>query len=200
MKTSDSIVVKRLVRNLRYKLTYVKIFESYVETKPGPDVVALLETLIEAQQSAIAAISSYLRSLDVNTQDLDLNEKLMAHASARDDLKGRLRFIQDGLTRSASWYKMQLVDRQMTADPQLAELLIDLGESDAARLWRTEAVMGQLRVSVKLEEKDWEEVSQPEPKKEEGWRSRLVEDVARPSWGGRQRGRWPRPSRSRDRG
>jgi hypothetical protein len=95
---------------------------------------------------------------------------------------------------------MQLVDRQMTADPQLAELLIDLGESDAARLWRTEAVMGQLRVSVKLEEKDWEEVSQPEPKKEEGWRSRLVEDVARPSWGGRQRGRWPRPSRSRDRG
>jgi hypothetical protein len=196
MKTSDSIVVKRLTRNLRYKLTYVKVFEGYIEANLAPEVVALLESLIEAQQSAIATLSSYLRSLDVNTQDLDLNEKLMAHADARDDLKGRLRFIQDGLTRSASWYKMQLMDRQMTADPRLAEVLVELGEIDAAKLWRTEAIMGQLRISIKLEEKDWDEVTQPEPKKEEGWRSRLVEDVARPSWGGSQSGRWPRPSRS----
>jgi hypothetical protein len=200
MNTNDSIVVKRLVRNLRYKLTYIKIYETYIGTNPGPDVVALLEALVEAQQSAIASLSSYLRGLDVNTQELDLNEKLMGHASARGDLKGRLRFIHDGLTRSVSWYKMQVMDRQMTADPRLMELLVELGEIDAAKLWRTEATMGRMRIAVKLEEKDWSEPSQPEPKQEERWRSRLVEDVARPAWGGAQGGRWPRPSRSRGKG
>ena len=33
MKSSESIVDKRLVRNLRYKLTYVRIFEDYLEAK-----------------------------------------------------------------------------------------------------------------------------------------------------------------------
>lgn len=200
MNTTDSIVVKRLIRNLRYKLTYIKIFEDYVDTNPGPDAVALLESLIEAQQAAIASLSSYLRGLDVNTQDLELNDKLMGHASARDDVKGRMRFIHDGLTRSVSWYKMQIMDRQMTADPDLVELLVELGEIDAAKLWRTEAAMGRMRISVKLEEKDWTEPSQPEPPKEEGWRSRLVEDVTRPAWGGGQGKRWPRPSRYRGKG
>ena len=194
MNTSDSIVNKRLVRNLRYKLTYIKIFEGYIDTNPGPEVILLLESLIEAQQSAIASLSSYLRGLDVNTQDLDLNDRLMSQASERENLQSRLRFIHDGLTRAASWYKTQLMDRQMTDDPELQQLLLELGEIEAAKLWRTEAIMGGLRVAVKMEERDWEAAPQPQPKQAKGWRPNLVEEVGRPAWGGDQK-RWPRPSR-----
>jgi hypothetical protein len=198
MKASESIVSKRLVRNLRYKLTYVEIFESYKEPDPGPEVIALLESLIEAQQSAIAPLSSYLRGSDVNTQDLELNERLMSHASNRDNVKARLRFIYDGLDRSVSWYKTQLMDKQMTADPNLRQLLLELGEIDAAKLWRAEVVMAMLKIPLKLEEKDWDDIPQPEPKKQqEGWRPRLLEEVGRPAWGGSESRQWPRPSRYR---
>jgi hypothetical protein len=196
---TDSIVVKRLVRNLRYKLTYVKVFETYLETEQEPKVVELLESLLEAQQSAIAPLSSYLRGLDVNVQDLPLDDKLMSHALNRGNVKSRLRFIHDGLTRATAWYTMQLMDRQMTADPKLQQLLLELGELDAAKLWRTEATMGMLRIAVKLEEKSWES-PQPEPKQKEEWRPRLVEDVGRPAWGGRPSTYWPKPSGSRRKG
>jgi hypothetical protein len=197
-KTSNSIVSKRLLRNLRYKLTYIDIFESYKDPDPGPEVVALLDSLIEAQQSAIAPLSSYLRGLDVNTQDLELDQRLLSHASNRDNLKSRLRFVQDGLSRSVSWYKMQLTDRQMTADPELRHLLFELGEIDAARLWRVEAVMALLKISVKVGEKERDDVPQQEPQqKEEKWRPRLMDDVGRPAWGGSGSRRWPRPSRYR---
>jgi hypothetical protein len=194
---TDSIVSKRLIRNLRYKLTYVKVFEIYKETDPGPEVVALLEALIEAQQSAIAPLSSYLRGLDVDMQDLELDERLLTHASNRDNVKSRLRFIYDGLRRSVSWYKMQLTDRHMTADPELRQLLLELGEIDAAKLWHTEVVMGVLRISVRLEEKDWNDASQPAPEQVKGWQPSLVEDTDRPAWGGTELTRWPRPSRYR---
>ena len=198
MKASESIVSKRLIRNLRYKLTYIKIFDSYKEPDPGAEVIALLESLIEAQQSAIAPLSSYLRGSDINTQDLELNERLMSHASNRDNVKARLRFIHDGLNRSVAWYKTQLMDKQMTSDPNLRQLLLELGETDAAKLWRTEAVMAMLKIPLKLEEKDWNDLPQPEPKKQqEGWRPRLLEEVGRPAWGGSESKQWPRPSRSR---
>jgi hypothetical protein len=200
MKSSESIVDKRLVRNLRYKLTYVTIFEDYLEAKPDAEVAALLRALIEAQQSAIAPLSSYLRGLGVSTQDLELNEKLMAHASERGNTKSRLRFIQDGLSRSVAWYKTQLMDRQMTEDRELQQLLLELGEIDAAKLWQTEAVMGMLRIAIKQEDKEWDEAPQPDQRQGEAWRPRLVEDVARPAWGGSQTGRWPRPSRNRGKG
>lgn len=198
MKASESIVSKRLIRNLRYKLTYIKIFESYKERDSGAEVIALLESLIEAQQSAIAPLSSYLRGSGVNTQDLELNERLMSHASNRENVKARLRFIYDGLNRSVSWYKTQLMDKQMTSDPNLRQLLLELGEIDAAKLWRTEAIMATLKIPLKLEEKDWNDLPQPEPKKQqEGWRPRLLEEVGRPAWGGSESKQWPRPSRYR---
>jgi hypothetical protein len=119
----------------------------------------------------------------------------LSQASERENLQSRLRFIHDGLTRAASWYKTQLMDRQMTADPELQQLLLELGEIEAAKLWRTEAIMGGLRVAVRLEERDWEATPQPQPKQDKGWRPSLVEDTDRPAWGGDQKKRWPRPSR-----
>jgi hypothetical protein len=196
---TDSIVVIRLTRNLRYKLTYIKIFETYLEAESEQEVIELLKVLLQAQQSAIAPLSRYLRHHDVNVQDLELDEKLMSHAFSRDNVKSRLRFIYDGLKRSFSWYKTQLMDRQMAADPELRELLLELGEIDAAKLWRTEAIMSMLRIPTEIKEKEWdEEPPRQEPEYDKGWRPRLVEDVGRPSWSGTQPSHWPRPRRSSD--
>jgi hypothetical protein len=192
---SESIVAIRLTRNLRYKLTYVKIFEGYMEPNPGPVVMELLKSLIQAQQTAIAPLSSYLRRMDVNTQELELDAKLMAHAAGRDNVRARLRFIYDGLRRAVSWYKTQLMDKQMTSDLELEQLLFELGELDAAKLWHTEVVMGRLKIPLRLKEKDWEAEPRPIPEEKEGWRPRLVEDVGRPAWGGSRSTRWQRPSK-----
>ena len=194
---SESIVAIRLVRNLRYKLTYIKIFESYLQTEPGPAVAALLSSLIQAQQAAIAPLSSYLRRLDVNVQDIELDEKLMRHAFGRDDVKGRLRFIYEGLSRAVAWYRTQVVDKQMTADPELRDLLLELGEIDAAKLWLTEATMAMLRISARPKPKDYSDQRRPEPQRLEGWQSRLLEDVGRPSWSVERPPRWRQPSRPR---
>jgi phage-related minor tail protein len=194
---TESIVVIRLTRNLRYKLTYVKIFETYLESEPGPEIAELLKALIQAQQSAISPLSRYLRHLDVQTQDLELDQKLMNHALSRDDTRARMRFIYDGLSRAASWYKTQLLDRQMTADREVKQLLIELGEIDAAKVWRTEAVMGMLRIPTKLRERDWTNQQRVQPDQDVDWKPRLVEDTSRPVWEGDRSGRWPRPSKYR---
>jgi hypothetical protein len=194
---TESIVALRLTRNLRYKLTYTRIFETYLEAEPGPDVVQLLHALTDAQQTAIASLSRYLRRIEADTNDLDLDEKLMAHALGRLDVRSRLRFIHDGLERSVAWYKTQLMDRQMTADPELNELLFELGEIDAAKLWRTAAVMGMLRISLKPKDKDWNGEQIPDPKQDEGWRPRLADDVGQASWTGDRSSRWSGTSRSR---
>jgi hypothetical protein len=195
---AESIVVIRLTRNLRYKLTYIKIFESYLEFEPGHEVTDLLKTLIQAQQAAIAPLSRYLRHLDVQTQDLELDQKLMTHAFAREDLDAKLRFIYDGLQRAVSWYKTQLMDKHMRSDPDLRRLLMELGEIDAAKLWRTEVIMNMLRIPITLKEKDWDAPQRPmESTQDKGWRPRLVEDVGRPAWGGKGSARWPRPDKRR---
>jgi hypothetical protein len=193
---ADSIVAIRMTRNLRYKLTYIEIFKSYMEPDPGIQVLELLKSLIQAQQSAIAPLSSYLRRLDVTLQDLDLDQKLMGHASNRRDVKSRLRFVHGGLSRAVSWYQMQLVDRQMTADPELKDLLFELGEIDAAQLWRTEATMAMLRINLDGKQKQFSDQQRSAPIQDEDWSPRLVEDMSRPSWSGSGSSRWSKGSRS----
>jgi hypothetical protein len=192
----ESIVATRLVRNLRYKLTYIKIFETYLESDPKPEVRRLLEALIEAQKTAIGPLSRYLRHLDIAVQDLELDQKLLKHAFARTDVKSRLRFIHEGLLRATSWYKTQLLDRQMSGDPELGTLLLELGEIDAAKLWQTDAVMAALRIPTRLKERDWDDQTRVQPEEAE-WQPRLVEDTGHKDWQDRSRGprQWPRPSK-----
>ncbi len=159
----ESIVVIRLSRNLRYKLTYIKIFETYLESERQTMVTELLRSLLQAYQIAIGPLASYLRRMDVATQELELDEKLLDHAASRGDTESQLRFIHDGLSRAASWYKTQLADRQMTADPELRQLLVELGEIDAAKLWRTEAVMAALKIPLALKEPEYTEPAAPSP-------------------------------------
>jgi hypothetical protein len=194
---AESVAVIRLTRNLRYKLTYIKIFETYLESGPEPEIADLLKSLLQAQQAAIAPLARYLRHLDVPTQDMELDQKLLSHAFSRDNVKSRMRFIYDGLKRAVAWYKTQLTDRQMTADLELRELLLELGEMDAAKLWRTEAVMGILKIPIKLKEKDWEDQERVQPEPDVEWQPRLTEDVGRPSWQGKWSTQYPRPNRRR---
>jgi hypothetical protein len=88
------------------------------------------------------------------------------------------------------------MDKQMMSDPELRSLLFELGEIDAAKLWRTEATMGMLRIPTTLREKDWDDQqqrtrSQPEAE----WQPRLVEDVGRSEWDSRWRGKWQNPDK-----
>ena len=187
---TESIVIVRLTRNLRYKLTYVQIFESFLESDPGPVVSELLQALIQAQHSAIAPLSRYLRRQDVQTQNMELDEKLLKHAAERDNVKAQMRFICDGLKRAVSWYRTQLMDKQMVSDPELRDLLFELGEADAAKLWRTEATMAMLRIPTTVKEKDWKDPQPTQPQQEAEWQPRLVEDVQRTDWENRWRSRW----------
>jgi len=182
----ESIVVIRLSRNLRYKLTYIKIFETYLESERQAMVGELLRSLLQAYQIAIGPLASYLRRMEVAAQELELDEKLLDHAFSRADTESQLRFIHDGLSRAAAWYKTQLADRQMAADPELRQLLVELGEIDAAKLWRTEAVMAALKIPLSLKEPDYTEPVIPEPPKTTEWRPRLVDDLRRPNWSGHQ--------------
>jgi hypothetical protein len=187
---TESIVVVRLTRNLRYKLTYLKIFEGFLESEPEPAIRELLLALIQAQHAAIAPLSRYLRRMDVQTQDLELDQKLLKHAAERDNIKAQLRFICDGLKRAVSWYSTQLMDKQMMIDPELPGLLIELGEIDAAKLWRTEAIMGMLRIPTSVKEKEWSDQQRPRSQPEPEWQPRLVEDVGHSDWENRWRGKW----------
>jgi hypothetical protein len=88
----------------------------------------------------------------------------------------------------------------MTADPEVKQLLIELGEIDAAKMWRTEAVMGMLRIPTKLRERDWDNQRRVQPEQDVEWQPRLVENVGRPAWEGQRSRRWPRPSKYRREG
>jgi hypothetical protein len=161
-------------------------------------LLEVLKSLIQAQQSAIGPVSRYLRRLNVQVQDLDLDQRLLNHAASREDVRSQLRFIHDGLKRAVSWYKTQLVDKEMVADPELQAVLLELGETDAAQLWRVEAVMAILRIPSNVKEKEYDQ-QRAQPEYDEDWRPRLVEDVGRATWKEDESPQWPRPSRYRRR-
>ncbi len=196
---TESVEALRLTLNLRYKLAYVKICESYLESDHGPDVTELFRSVIQAQQSAIAPLSSYLRRLGVNLQELELKEKLISHAVRHADVESRLRFIRRRLRQAVFWYGTQLVDRKMTGDPELVQLLIELGEIDAALLWRTEAVMGLLKIATAPRDRDWDIDKPAESQDLSDWRPRLLEDTGAYTWTDRQSPSWSRPAKGRRR-
>jgi hypothetical protein len=151
---------------------------------------------MEAQQSAVASLTSYLSGVDVYVQDLSPDQRLLEHAANRQGVGSRLRFLHYGLGKAVSWYRMQLTDKQMTADPELRNLLFELGQMEAAKLWRVEAVMTMLRMPLQPELEDQRELRRfrtPEP---QDWRPGLAEDVGRPAWKGRQSTNPFKPSRS----
>ena len=174
-----SIVVTRMLRNLRYKLTYAQILKSFLQTSSNPRTTDLFKKLAEAQEAAIASLRIYLQGLGIGTDDLQLNQRLMSHAAQRNDISSRLRFMHYGLDRAASWYKIQLQDDKMTSHPDLRDLLLTLGEIDAAKLWHTRMVMQSLQIATDPNRKTDDATVRPSEKVE--WRPRLVEDLAQNS-------------------
>ena len=188
---ADAIVAKRLVRNLRYRLTYTKVFESFLEAEPHPEMIKLLHALISAQRSAITALSGYLPTLGVAAQDLPLVQKLLDHAASRTDMRSRLRFARYGLAKAVSWYKEQLIDRKMTADPELRQILLQLGELEAASLWRIRATMTMLGIREETERQKSTLAPHSEPARARRGRSHRATTAAenRSKWKAKGRGR-----------
>jgi hypothetical protein len=178
---ADSIVVKRMVRNLQYRQTYIKVFEDFSSSGFHPQVIKLLSSLIETQQTAVVALSRYLRGLGVDTQDPVVYRRLVQQAAERQGTSAQLRFIHYGLRKSVSWYKTQLTDRQMTADPELQRLLLELGENEAASLWRTEAVMVLLRIHPESEPRRPRGPLRTKANQEDSWRPRLMDPLRHPA-------------------
>ena len=158
----ESIVVKRLVRNLRYRLTYVRVYELFLRPERDPELASLLRALIRVQQSAVVLLSGYLQDLGAPAQDLPPVQKLWGHARSRNSVRSRLHFVHYGLTRAVSWYREQLLDQQMISEPGLRQLLFELGEGEATSLWRTEITMAMLGVRRKSELA--ESAGDPDPK------------------------------------
>ena len=169
---SDPIVVKRLVRNLRYRQTYVKVYESFLQPEPHPELARLLRVLIRSQQSAVLLLSGFLKELGAPAQDLPPVHKLLEHARSRDGVRSRLDFIHCGLTRAVSWYREQLMDQRMISEPGLKQLLFELGEGEAASLWRTEIAMAVLGVHPKSELAKSTRLPAPEKARRDRWQRR----------------------------
>jgi hypothetical protein len=193
---AESSVVKRLIRSIRYRRTYIVVFETFLSPDPHPVVVRLLNALIETQHTAAVTLSNYLGGLGIDAHDLSPYRRLMDQAAQHQGLSSRLRFVHHGLRRGASWYKMQLTDKRMTADPELEQILLDLGQSQAAKLWRVEAIMAMLRIPLRPESEVQREHGHFKPQRAADWRSHRMENVQRPSWKGRQSAMLPRPSHS----
>lgn len=196
---SESLIVKRLRRNLRYRRTYVQVYEEYLQSERNTRLQELLRGLVESQQAACAELEQNLRRLNGSSNGLAPYNQLLADAAKRTDARSRLLFIQSGLKRSVNWYLTQLMDKRVSSEPDVRQLLIDLGENESAQLWRTEALLHLLRVPVDVEVSQDAESSRFESQQDEDWRSALAEDVRRPSWGGEQPGRPPRIDRKRRR-
>jgi hypothetical protein len=182
-----------MVRNLRYKLTYIKVYESFLKPEPHQVVVRLLHTLLEAQQTTVAPLSSHLQGWGVSSEGLQLNQRLLSHASTREDVSSRLRFLHYGISRGVSWYKAQLNDRQMTADPELQQLLIEQGEVEAAKLWHVQAAMSMLSIPEQPKSDLRRRGRLHEPAETVERRRHLEMDRDRPTWKGRLSTLIPRP-------
>jgi hypothetical protein len=120
--------------------------------------------------------------LSIDTENLPPYRRLIDQAAQRKGLRARLHFMRYGLMRAASWYKMQLTDKQMTADSELRQILLEMGQIEAARLWRVETVMAMLRIALEPEPDDGREPQSVRPQRANNWQSRLMRDVGHPAW------------------
>jgi len=179
---ADPLLIKRLVRNLRYRLTYIKVYETFLQQESHPEALRLLRELIDTQQSALASLTGYLQGLRATTQGLPLNQKLLDHAASRTDGQSRMRFVQYGLEKAVSWYKEQLMDKKMTADPALRQLLLQLGEREAASLWRAKVVMGTLGMRREPISNERAESARAHSVRGRQGRSRQVIATSRATW------------------
>jgi len=179
---ADPLLIKRLVRNLRYRLTYIKVYETFLQQESHPEVLRLLRELIGTQRSALAPLSGYLQGLGATTEGLPLNQKLLDHAASQTDRQLRIRFVHYGLEKAVSWYKEQLLDKKMTADPALRQLLLELGEREAASLWRAEVTMVALGMRREPISSGRTESAHAHSVRGRQWRSRQVIATGRATW------------------
>lgn len=97
----------RLVSCLRTRRTYLLIYQEYRKQRPKPEFMALLDTLIDETQEAIAALSTQVRRADRSPLAVGVNEKLLAQGAGRKGVLSKLNFMLVGSTRALEWYASQ---------------------------------------------------------------------------------------------
>jgi hypothetical protein len=169
-QTSLSTVVSHLARNLDYKLTYLEIYQEYLEQVGEKEVIEFIQALMDAEQESIARLSSRLRQLGHPVRQQASLEKLKAQAFTRRDTPGKLQFVQTGLERSAAWYAEQLLHPEMVADSDTRQLLIGLGRTEAAYLWHANALLAEMAIAENVHPTRRSVVSPPREKRQRGRR------------------------------
>lgn len=144
----------QLLAALRSRRTYLLIYQDYLKRSPKPDFAALLHTLVEHAQDAIAILSGALRRIDRSPMRAGINEKLLAQGTGRRVAAGKLNFIIVGSARNLEWYGQQLAQDSPPAIQAVWQALIDLETQDqqaakgllAAVEQATSHTAGQMRV------------------------------------------------------
>lgn len=149
-QTRVSTVAAHLARNLDYKLTYLEIYQEYLEQVGEQEVIEFIQALMDGEQESVARLSSRLRQLSHPVRQQASLEKLKAQAFSRRDTSGKLQFVQTGLERSAAWYAEQLLNPEMVADSDTRQLLIELGRTEAAYLWHANALLAEMAVAERV--------------------------------------------------
>lgn len=98
----------RLLAALRSRRTYLMIYQEYLKHSPKPDFAALLMTLVDHTQDAIALVSGALRRIDRNPKRAGVNEKLLGQGVSRKGAPSKLNFIIVGAAKNLDWYRQQL--------------------------------------------------------------------------------------------
>ena len=121
---------ERLLATLRSRRTYLLIYQDYLKRSPKAEFAALLATLIEHAQEAIALLSVALRRIDFNPKRAGVNEKLLAQGVGRRVAAGKLNFIIVGSARNLDWYARQLEQNDPPAIQAVWQALIELESQD----------------------------------------------------------------------
>ena len=117
---------ERLLATLRSRRTYLMIYQDYLKRSPKAGFAALVTTLIEHTQEAIALLSVALRRIDFNPKRAGINEKLLAQGAGRRVAASKLNFIIVGSARNLDWYAQQLEQNDPPAIRAVWQALIEL--------------------------------------------------------------------------
>jgi len=97
-----------LSANIRHSLTWSAICEHYLRRRPKKDFRSLLEELQTTEQLIAADLAHILRQHNTRPGDLAVLGSLLAQARVRKTDETRMRFIQQGLANSHTWYLAQI--------------------------------------------------------------------------------------------
>ncbi|MEZ4767734.1 MAG: hypothetical protein R2844_04840 [Caldilineales bacterium] len=134
-------LVARLMAGLRRRRAYLTIYQQYLRYRPKPEFVALLETLVDDAQDALALLSSALRQLDRSPLHAGAHEKLLDQGMGRRGTVSRLNFMIVGMDKSLQWYAGQLAEDD---PPEIRAIWQELEAAERRHLAMTKGLLSEM--------------------------------------------------------